>query len=71
MKAYYGCLREDIMKTIGAMSQNELESHIEQKILETFGDPDSGLELREDFKEKLKSRLSSSSKRISHRAEAF
>jgi len=59
------------MKTIGAMSQDELETLIEQKILETFGDPDSGLELREDFKEKLKSRLSASSKRISHLAEAF
>jgi hypothetical protein len=55
------------MKTIGAMSLDELENLIEQKILEVFGDPDAGLELREDFKEKLKKRLSVNSKRISHR----
>ena len=55
------------MKTIGAMSHDELEILIEQKILEAFGDPDAGLELREDFKEKLKKRLSANSRRISHR----
>lgn len=58
---------EGIMKTIGAMSLDELENLIEQKILETFGDPDAGLELREDFKEKLKQRFSDNSKRISHK----
>lgn len=55
------------MKTIGAMSIDELENLIEQKIIEVFGDPDAGLELREDFKEKLRKRLSSDSRRISHR----
>ncbi|MFH1538918.1 MAG: hypothetical protein ABIH66_08150 [bacterium] len=55
------------MKTIGAMSIEDLENLIEQKILEVFGDPDAGLELREDFKETLKKRLSVNSKRISHR----
>ena len=55
------------MKTVGAMSLDELENLIEQKILEVFGDPDTGLELREDFKEKLKNRLSADSIRISHR----
>ena len=54
------------MKTIGTMSYDELENLIEQKILEVFEDPDSGLELREDFKEKLKIRLSFKSRRISH-----
>ena len=49
------------------MSLDELENLIEQKILEVFGDPDAGLELREDFKEKLKKRLSVNAKRISHR----
>ena len=55
------------MKMIGAMSLDELENLIEQKILEVFDDPDAGLELREDFKEKLKKRLSVNSTRISHR----
>ena len=55
------------MKTIGAMSLDELENLIEHKILEVFGDPDAGLELREDFKEKLKKRLSVNSMRVSHR----
>lgn len=55
------------MKTIGAMSIDELENLIEHKILEVFGDPDAGLELREDFKEKMKKRLSVNSTRISHR----
>ena len=36
---------------------DELEYLIEQKILELLGDPDSGLELREEFKEELKERL--------------
>lgn len=54
------------MKTVGAMSIDELENLIEQKILEVFGDPDSGLELRDDFKEKLKKRLSEKGTRISH-----
>ncbi|HOC91398.1 MAG TPA: hypothetical protein PKH33_03405 [bacterium] len=55
------------MKTIGAMSLDDLENLIEQKILEVFGDPDAGLELREDFKEELRKRLSSNSRRVSHR----
>ncbi len=54
------------MKTIGAMSLDDLENLIEQKILEAFGDPDAGLELREDFKEELRKRLSSNSRRVSH-----
>ena len=32
-------------------------SRTAQKILEVLGDPDSGLELREEFKEELKGRL--------------
>jgi len=49
------------------MSLDDLENLIEQKILEVFGDPDAGLELREDFKEELRKRLSSNSRRVSHR----
>ena len=45
---------------------DELENLIEQKILEVLGDPDSGLELREEFKDELKARLENPSRRISH-----
>jgi len=44
----------------------ELENLIEQKIIEILGDPDTNLELREDFKEELKARLARRSKRASH-----
>jgi hypothetical protein len=39
------------------LSIDELEFLIEQKILEFFGDPDSGLELKPEFKEELERRL--------------
>jgi len=55
------------MKTIGAMSVEDLENLIEQKIIEIFGDPDSGYELREDFRQKLNQRLSANAKLISHK----
>jgi|Deesub1362B_J571_1020462.scaffolds.fasta_scaffold01589_5 hypothetical protein len=48
------------------LSMEDLEHLIEQKILEILGDPDSGLELREDFKSQLKRRLEKPSRRISH-----
>jgi len=48
------------------LSMDDLEHLIEQKILEILGDPDSGLELRDEFKEKLRERLEKPSKRISH-----
>jgi len=48
------------------LTMEELEYLIEQKILEVLGDPDSGLELKEEFREELKIRLSSPSKKISH-----
>ena len=54
------------MKTIGAMSMEDLDHLIEQKILEIFGDPDSGLELREDFQQTLNKRLAANAKLISH-----
>lgn len=54
------------MKNVGSMSLEELESLIEQKILEIFGDPDSGLNLKDDFAQKLKARLSDAGRRIPH-----
>ncbi len=48
------------------LSKDDLEYLIEQKILELLGDPDSGLELRDDFKKKLRDRLRKPSKKIPH-----
>jgi hypothetical protein len=45
------------MNKIKDLTIEKLEYFIEQKILEILGDPDSGLELREEFKSKLKERL--------------
>ena len=45
---------------------DDLEHLIEQKVLEILGDPDSGLELTDEFKKKLRERLEKPSRRISH-----
>lgn len=54
------------MANIKEMSIDDLEQLIEQKVIEILGDPDSGLQLREEFRKKLKQRLEKTSKRISH-----
>ena len=46
------------------MTVEDLELMIEQKILEFFGDPDSGLELKEEFEKELKRRLKDTSPTI-------
>ena len=51
---------------IGNMTVEDLNQLIEQKLIEIVGDPDSGLELKDNFKEKLKKRLKYSSKRVLH-----
>lgn len=48
------------------MSIDDLEQLIEHKLLEILGDPDSGLQLKKEFKIKLEQRLRKPSKRISH-----
>ncbi len=55
------------MAEIKNLSMEDLEHLIEEKILEILGDPDSGLELAEEFKRKLKKRLRKPSRRISHK----
>ncbi len=45
---------------------DDLEYLIEQKVLEILGDPDSGLELKDEFKKELKERLQSSVRKIPH-----
>jgi len=54
------------MPQIKDMSIDDLEHFIEQKLLEVLGDPESGLQLTEEFKKKLEERLKEPSKRISH-----
>ena len=54
------------MNKIKDLTMDDLELIIEQKILEILGDPDLGLELREDFKSKLKKRLKNPSVKMSH-----
>jgi len=44
----------------------DLEHLIEQKVLEILGDPDFGLEIKDEFKEELRKRLKRSSRRVSH-----
>jgi hypothetical protein len=57
--------REKIeMTSVKDLTIDELEYLIEQKILELLGDPDSGLELKEDFKQELKRRLANPSRRV-------
>ncbi len=46
------------MSKNSAIAREDLENMIETKILEILGDPDAGLELREEFKVKLRERLS-------------
>jgi hypothetical protein len=52
------------MANVKDLTIDELEYLIEQKILEVLGDPDSGLELKEEFRQELKRRLESPSPRI-------
>jgi hypothetical protein len=52
------------MASVSDLSIDDLEHLIEQKVLEILGDPDSGLELREEFKKVLEERLEKPSKRV-------
>ena len=54
------------MTNVKELTIDELEYLIEQKILEVLGDPDSGLELREGFKQELRRRLENPLSRIPH-----
>jgi len=59
--------KEIRMTKVKDLTIDELEYLIEQKILEVLGDPDSGLELSEEFRQELKERLENPSRKISHR----
>jgi hypothetical protein len=54
------------MPKVKDLDVDDLEQLIEQKVLEILGDPDSGLELKTEFKRKLKERLEKPHKLIPH-----
>lgn len=54
------------MSKLKDMTIEDLEQFIEHKLIEIIGNPDSGLQLNEEFKTTLKQRLQKTSKRISH-----
>jgi hypothetical protein len=54
------------MTGVKDLTLDDLEQFIEQKILEVLGDPDSGLDLKQEFKQELTRRLKSRSRRIPH-----
>ena len=54
------------MRKNSAIAREDLENMIETKILEILGDPDAGLELREEFKAKLRERMGRTPRIISH-----
>lgn len=58
---------EDNLASIKDMTIEDLEYLIEEKLLELLGDPDSGLELKEEFRTKLEERLKKAQKRVSHK----
>jgi len=54
------------MSKIKDLRVDDLEHLIEQKMLEFFGDPDSGLILRTEFMEELQRRLKNQRHTITH-----
>jgi hypothetical protein len=54
------------MKTLDQFTNEDLEHLIEQKIIEILGDPDTSLELRDEFRNELRSRLANRLKRVPH-----
>lgn len=53
-------------QNINNMSVQDLEYFIEQKMLEILGDPDFGLNLSDEYKNKLIERFRNRSESISH-----
>ena len=56
------------MAKVEELTTEDLELLIEQKVLEILGDPDSGLELKEEFKTQLRERYCNSAKNKRSRA---
>ncbi len=58
------------MSKLKDLTVDDLERLIEQKMLEFFGDPDSGLVLRAEFREELQSRLKNPRQKVAHQEVA-
>jgi hypothetical protein len=54
------------MAKVKDMTVEDLEQLIEHKLVEIIGDPDSGLQLKEEFKARLEQRLKKFSKITPH-----
>lgn len=54
------------MTKVKDLTAAAVENLIEQKVLEILGDPDYGLELKEEFKKKIEARIKKNLKRYSH-----
>ncbi|MDP3298293.1 MAG: hypothetical protein Q8N09_12040 [Thermodesulfovibrionia bacterium] len=54
------------MAKVKEMSVDDIEQIVEHKLLEIIGDPDSGLQLKKEFKSELQKRLKKSSRRTPH-----
>ena len=53
------------MSKIKDLTVDDLEHLIEQKVMEFLGDPDSGLDLKKEFKEELSRRVKIPGLRVS------
>ena len=53
------------MDRIKDLTVDDLEHLIEQKVMELLGDPDSGFNLRQEFKDELDRRLKAAGTRVS------
>ena len=54
-----------------AEKDRQLDARIEQKILEFFGDPDAGLELKPSFVRELKKRMAQKDRKLTSHAEVL
>ncbi len=55
-------------RSMTTATRKELENLVEQKILEFFGDPDAGLEIKKSFLDTLRKNMRKSQKMTSHTA---
>ncbi len=54
------------MANLSQLTKDDLEHLIEQKIMEILGDPDTSLDLKQEFRDELKKRIAKRSKTIHH-----
>jgi hypothetical protein len=54
------------MTNLSQLTKDDLENLIEQKIMEILGDPDTFLDLKQEFRAELRRRIARRSKRFDH-----